>query len=156
MNTNDAIFQIILSEGGVITTADLERLFALRLGPFSNVSLVAPSHGGNVVHWTADLEGGETAMGRLVVHASAGNGRIVVWAEVFVDDPESIVPSGPSPELLFAEIGNRARRLVHRVREHDVGLPELVAELVGIVDVAEGALDRETARRVAARYLSAS
>jgi hypothetical protein len=137
--------QVILSDGGIITGADIKRLLEPQLGRIVNVRL-RPSLQGEptTVAWEGLNERAELVSGLVVLHATVDTHEIVVWADLFVDErPEQPVRTARAPAQLLDDrlrrVANLARRLITTVRVRpDLPALEIVSDLVKIVEMAEG------------------
>jgi len=137
--------EIIMSNGGIITTGDLRRLLEPRLGMLVNMRLRPSLEGApNTIAWEALNEDAEVVSGRVVLHAHLTETEIAVWADLVIDEGGSMVRFGTvRPRQLLEDrlrrIADMARRLVTRVRvQPQVPAHSIVEGLVGIVELAEG------------------
>ena len=78
--------------------------------------------------------------GKLVLHAGMRGDQIVSWAQIVVDPvPKQARTASTGSRARLEDIAARVREIIHRVREQPTyGPPELIAALVGVVDIAEG------------------
>jgi len=136
--------EIVFSDGGVLTTSDLRRLLEPQLGPLVKMRL-RPSLVGlpNTVAWEALSEDAEFVTGRVVLHAKVDQTRIVVWAEVLVDQRGALIRIAMvEPRQLLAdrlqEVAARAQRLVQQVRvQPQVPAQAFVDDLEALLEIAE-------------------
>ena len=136
--------EIVFSDGGVLTTSDLRRLLEPQLGPLVKMRL-RPSLVGlpNTVAWEALSEDAEFVTGRVVLHAKVDQSRIVVWAEVLVDQRGALIRIAMvEPRQLLAdrlqEVAARAQRLVQQVRvQPQVPAQAFVDDLEALLEIAE-------------------
>jgi hypothetical protein len=138
--TRSDSLSVLYSDGGVITTMDVRRLLLDRLGPMRDLRFLSPREGRNIIRWFGVTDAGKMIGGRLVLHAGMRGDHVVSWAEIEIEptpkQARTVVATGPRAKL--REIANRAREIIHNVRERPTYGPEgLVAALVGIVDIAE-------------------
>ncbi|MBI3202215.1 MAG: hypothetical protein HYZ29_11775 [Myxococcales bacterium] len=89
----DKRFEVVLADGGVVTTRDMEHLLEHRVGFVTRLRFRAALAGApNVVRWEG-LDGrGQVVSGTLVLHAGVRADRVVAWAEVVVEDGGVMVP----------------------------------------------------------------
>ena len=137
--------EVIFSDGGVLTANDLRRLLEPQLGALPKMRL-RPALTGKptTIAWEALSENAEFISGRVVLHAKVDDTRIVVWAEVLVDQRAVGIRIATALPKQFLEgrlrqIATKGRRLLDEVRVRpDVQAHEIVAELVASVEIAEG------------------
>ena len=136
--------EIVFSDGGVISAADIKRLLEPHIGPLVKMRL-RPSLVGlpNTVAWEALSEDAEFVTGRVVLHAKVDQTRIVVWAEVLVDQRGALIRIAMvEPRQLLAdrlqEVAARAQRLVQQVRvQPQVPAQAFVDDLEALLEIAE-------------------
>ena len=137
--------EIVFSDGGVISAADIKRLLEPHIGPLVKMRL-RPSLVGlpNTVAWEALSEDAEFVTGRVVLHAKVDQSRIVVWAEVLVDQRGALIRIAMAqPRQLLEdrlrEIACQARRIIQEMRvQPQVPGQAFVDDLDKIVEMAEG------------------
>ena len=77
---------VILSDGGVITPADIARLLVDRVGRLANLRFGDPDPGDrHPVPWQAVTEDREVITGRLLLHAAASSEAVPAWGTIEVD-----------------------------------------------------------------------
>jgi hypothetical protein len=133
-------FTVLYSDGGTITgPGDLARLLYDRLGPLRGLRFLAAREGRNVVRWTATTSAGDPVGGRLVLHASVANDRVVSWATIEIDDePKQGRTATKGPRATLEEVAARVREIIHHVTHEPTYSPvALVSELVAVVDQCE-------------------
>lgn len=140
LTTRSDSVSVIYSDGGVITRDDVCRLLRPRLGALRGLTFLSPREGPNVVRWFGVTEAGVMVGGKLVLHAGMRGDQIVSWAQIVVDPvPKQARTASTGSRARLEDIAARVREIIHRVREQPTyGPPELIAALVGVVDIAEG------------------
>lgn len=140
-----ATVDIIYSEGGVVSGADVARLLHDRLGALLSVRFhPSPSGTPNIVRWEALDERGDVVSGQLVLHAGVRDDQVVVWAEIVISGEHGARMAGGTPEehilrQRLERIAVLARRMVENARVNpQAPVSGIVEELVRIVDEAEG------------------
>ena len=136
--------EIVFSDEGVISAADIKRFLEPHIGTLFQVRL-RPSLVGlpNTIAWEPLSENAEFITGRVVLHAKVDETRISVWAEVLVDQRGALIriASALPRQLLqdrLREVADKARRLVQEVRVRP-GLPAqaIVDDLQELLEIAE-------------------
>lgn len=93
-----ATVDVIYSDGGIVSAADVARLLEDRLGTLLNVRFrPTPSGTSNSVRWEALDDQGEIVTGQLVLHAGLRDNRVVVWAEIVIGDEHGARTAGGTP-----------------------------------------------------------
>jgi hypothetical protein len=134
--------EIIFSDGGIVTTADLRRLLEPHFGPLAKVQL-QPSRAPATVTWSGIDQRGAIVSGRVVLHARLYEHRIEVWADLLVDNNGSLlrlatVEPRKLLESRLKQIGELGRRLIQQVRcQPQRPAHAIVGDLVALVDIAE-------------------
>jgi hypothetical protein len=140
----DTSTEVIFSDGGVLTANDLRRLLEPQFGPLLKMRL-RPSLTGlpNTVAWEALSENAEFVTGRVVLHASVETTRIVVWAEVLVDQRAvGIRIAMALPRQLLEDrlrrIAARARKMIQEVRvQPQVPALAIISDLEKLLEIAD-------------------
>jgi hypothetical protein len=138
-------FDVVYSDGGVVSARDVSRLLADRLGVLVLVRFrPSPSGTPNTVAWDALDESGEVVTGTVVLHAGVRTDQVVCWAEIVLDDEHGSRTAAGTPEeqilrQRLERIAVLARRMVENARvKPQMPVSGIVGELVRIVDEAEG------------------
>lgn len=135
-----------ISDGGVVTTDDVARILRDRLGPLTDVRFTMALQHQRAVCWKARDPDNRLVSGWLVLHAGLrGDDQVMAWAEILVDEraqSQRVAAKAGDAERRLDLVALRARHLISRIREEPTcGAKEIVAALVGMVDVAEGGAD---------------
>jgi hypothetical protein len=137
--------EVLLADGGVITSLDVVRLLEPRIGTLQKVRF-RPSVSPNAVTWEGLDRDGRVTSGRLTMNIAISPGFLAVWADVSVGgDDENIKFSSRADEYLgvledVRRIGNRGRELIDCLRR-DPSAPrhEIVAKIVQLVELVDNA-----------------